>query len=146
MIKLGNDLPSDQRLPTALRRLSVQCTVQVGSAHAPVTYRHSAMAGLALIDTGASLCAIGSRLIPPGCFPVAYHTGAVNLGGPIEEKAVYLCRMTFVGYPDPIELQCIGHDIGATGCDIVLGTPFLSLGRLVYDTAQGESHFSIHPA
>lgn len=137
-------MPSDQRLLAALRRLSVRCTVQVGSNGPAIVFRHAARDAIALVDTGASLCAISSQMIPPGCLPVAFHTGAVNVAGPLEEIAVYRCRLAFDGYPTTVELDCLGHNAGGDGCDLVLGTPFLSMGRLIYDVVHGESHFSIH--
>lgn len=148
MIKLSYDMPADQRLPIALKRLSVLCKVQIGSAGsggATLSFKHPIIDGIALLDTGSSMCTIGSRMIPRGSIPVAFHKMAVNVGGQAEEKPVYRCRLMFPGHPTTIELDCIRQDAGGLGCDLVLGTPFLSLGRLIYDAARGDSHFSIHP-
>lgn len=147
MIKLSYEMPADHHLPIAFKRLSVQCSVQIGSAspgRASLEFRYPAITGIALVNTGSSVCLIGPRMVPRGSVPIAIRKGASNISGAEEKKAVYRCRLMFFGHPTMIELDCIRQDSGDIGCDLALGTPFLSLGRLLYDAANGESHFKIH--
>lgn len=142
-VELDIDEQLDAGLPIEKRRPTLHCFIEVGDG-GPVRYRHERRACVALVDTGASLCAIRSNLIPRGLFPIAFNTGSADVAAEVCERAVYWTRISFANSDRTIEFASLGHDIQGASCNVVLGTPFLAYAALHLDIMKGERHLWIH--
>lgn len=122
-----------ERGPDVYLTLARPSAVQVPSG----VFRNTADDVRALIDTGATLCAIRQTLAQELGLqqfderPFGNSTGTTP-------SPIYLVDLIFEGHPNPIQMEVAGCSFEGQRIEFVLGRNFLALATLSYNGSLGS--------